>query len=96
MNTDRSRNSAFVLAWLSQRAGARRMYLAALACITTIDLARRYELNALSSAGESGGDSPRLLALLFRPITGTTDYSLGLAALADAISDDADAVRWRR
>ena len=77
---------------------ARRMCLDALACITTVDLARRYELHALSSAGESGGDSPRLLVtgwLCYRPITGTTDYSLGLAALADATADAADAVRWR-
>ena len=74
---------------------ARRMCLDALACITTVDLARRYELHALSSAGESGGDSPRLLVtgwLCYRPIT---DYSLGLAAL-DATADAADAVRWRR
>ena len=52
-------------------------------------------LHALSSAGESGGDSPRLLVtgwLCYRPIT---DYSLGLAAL-DATADAADAVRWRR
>ena len=75
---------------------ARRMCLDALACITTVDLARRYELHALSSAGESGGDSPRLLVtgwLCYRPIT---DYSLGLAALADATADAVDAVRWRR
>ena len=78
---------------------ARRMCLDALACITTVDLARRYELHALSSAGESGGDSPRLLVtgwLCYRPITGTTDYSLGLAALANATADAADAVRSRR
>ena len=78
---------------------ARRMCLDALACITTVDLARRYELHALSSAGDSGDDSPRLLVtgwLCYRPITGTTDYSLGLAALADATADAADAVRWRR
>ena len=31
---------------------ARRMCLDALACINTVDLARRYELHALSSAGE--------------------------------------------
>ncbi len=51
---------------------ARRMCLYALACITTVDLACRYELHALSSAGESGGDSPRLLVtgwLCYRPIT---------------------------
>eukprot|EP00964_Phaeocystis_antarctica_P005757 scaffold3142_cov60-Phaeocystis_antarctica.AAC.2 len=74
------------------------MCLDALACITTVDLARRYELHALSSAGDSGGDSPRLLVtgwLCYRPITGTTD-SLGLATLADATADAADAVRWRR
>ena len=78
---------------------ARRMCLDALACITTVDLARRYKLHALSSAGESGGDSSRLLVtgwLCYRPITGTTDYSLGLAALADATADAADAVRWHR
>ena len=78
---------------------ARRMCLDALACVNTVGLARRYELHALSSAGESGGDSPRLLVtgwLCYRPITGTTDYSLGLAALADATADAADAVRWRR
>ena len=79
---------------------ARRMCLDALACITTVDLARRYELHALSSAGESGGDSPRLLvtrggsAIALLPAQLTT--SLGLAALADATADAADAVRWRR
>ena len=30
-------------------------------CITTVDLARRFELHALSSAGESAGNSPWLL-----------------------------------
>lgn len=76
------------------------MCLDALACITTVDLARRYELHALSSAGESGGDSPRLLvtrggsAIALLPAQLTT--SLGLAALADATADAADAVRWRR
>ena len=79
---------------------ARRMCMCldALACITTVDLARRYELHALSSAGESGVDSPRLLVtrwLCYRPVTSTADYSLGLAALADATADAADAVRWR-
>ena len=31
------------------------------ACITTVDFVRRYQLHALSSAGESAGSSPRLL-----------------------------------
>ena len=74
------------------------MYLAAPpACITTGDIARRYQLQALSLAGESSGN------LAFRDgvaqlIAAITEHSLHLAAAAATAAAVAATVgtNWRR
>eukprot|EP00964_Phaeocystis_antarctica_P063859 scaffold38356_cov34-Phaeocystis_antarctica.AAC.2 len=61
------------------------------ACITTVDLACRYQLHALSSVGESAGDSPRLLAAGWLCFAAITLAALAALAAADAAADAAAA-----